>query len=383
MDTPWSRLLHQEPLTHLGCLRIHAKKAKVDNYGCKQCLRIEDGLVILNNPNLLSLGSGKIEVDIAAEGSACPGIAFRIVDNYNYELMYTRAASSGQFDALQYDPVFRGSNTWQIYHGPEFQNESVIPSGRWYTLTVKFSGRTASIHLAGQEPLTVESLAMPQSSGAIGIWTCRPAYFRNLRVYAADPEAESTAGPKTEPRTELRTEPKMEPRLGTIRTPRGSLSCKMKPRAKPRTESETTDQARSRPLPPGTVTAWLAEGHGVVHCEPHGILNLNRYFPLSLKEVTLTRRFTLQAQSKIVMSFGLSDDLTLSIDGLPLYTSTKPFRPTAGAEGKGYVGFDTCKMTRVIGPGVHTLSVKLKVTEPFGWGLALSLTGGGLDLMPL
>ncbi len=39
-------------------------------------------------------------------------------------------------------------------------------------------------------------------------------------------------------------------------------------------------------------------------------------------------------------------------------------------------------MTRTVSSGTHTLSVRLKVTEPFGWGLALSLTGEGLKLLP-
>jgi len=99
--------------------------------------------------------------------------------------------------------------------------------------------------------------------------------------------------------------------------------------------------------------------------------------------VILTRRFSVESECKAVMNFGLSDDLTLSVDGLPIYTSTKPFRPTAGKEGRGYINFDTCKMTRVLSPGVHTLSVKLKVTEPYGWGLALSLTGESLSLLPV
>lgn len=354
METSSFKLLHREPLngvngtegssgpsglsghSSLSGLAVHAQKAEPVRYLGRDCLRVEDGLVALTEPRLAALGSARIEVDIAVEGPAYPGIAFRIADQLNYELMYSQPHSSGQWDALQYDPVFHGSNTWQIYHGPGFQKEATIPTGEWYTLIVEFCGRTGSVYLPGQKPLTVEGLAMPQTDGAIGIWTYLPAYFRDLRVY-----------------------------LG---------SCLDNPR--------TTGTACSHSLPPGTITAWLAEGYGVVECESHGILNLNRYFPLPLKEVTLTRRFFVDAECKVAMSFGLSDDLTLSVDGLPIYTSTKPYRPTAGVEGRGYIGFDTCKMTRTVSSGTHTLSVRLKVTEPFGWGLALSLTGEGLKLLP-
>lgn len=452
MDAPRSRLLHQGPLISPDgpdSLMIHAQDAKAACYRGKQCLRVENGLIALTDPRLAALSSGRVEVDIAAEGPAYPGIAFRIADQHNYELMYSQPHSSGQWDALQYDPVFQGSNTWQIYHGPNFQKGAIVPIGEWYTLVVEFYGRTASVHLPGQEPLTVESLAMPQSAGAIGIWTYLPAYFCNMRVYAGEPEGEvgavSAAKPGMEPSTETATQKTPEQpeaaevpvttfsKTGTSGTSncganlrrdnyrrcrkgnRDTNDCGASSSETSASLTKTTETGAAEPstsatairsdtgvplipfnldelrkrgkeccqiLPPGLITAWLAEGYGVVHCEPHGILNLNRYFPLSLKEVTLTRRFTLQVQSKIIMSFGLSDDLTLSIDGLPLYASTKPFRPTAGATGRGYIEFDTCKMTRVLGGGTHALSVRLRVTEPFGWGLALSLTGDGLDLLP-
>lgn len=360
MEISKFKLLHREPLTgarrtegtdgsgtsastsSLPGLAVHAQRAEPARFLRRNCIRVENGLVALTEPKLASLSSGRIEVDIAAEGPAYPGIAFRIADNLNYELMYSQPHSSGQWDALQYDPVFHGSNTWQIYHGPKFQKEAVIPTGEWYTLVVEFRGKTGSIHLPGEEPLTVEGLAMPQTDGAVGIWTYLPAYFRDLRAYAIEP---ANTGPRLE-------------------------------------EADTNGKVLSQSLPPGLITAWLAEGYGVVECESHGILNLNRYFPLSPGEVILTRRFCLEAERKVVMSFGLSDDLTLSVDGLPIYTSTKPYRPTAGIEGRGYIGFDTCKMSRTISAGTHTLSVKLKVTEPFGWGLALSLTGEGLRLLP-
>ena len=400
MDARRPRLLHEEPLIGPDCpggLAIHAQEAKAAYYRGKQCLRVENGLVTLTNPRLAALSSGRIEVDIAVEGPAYPGVAFRIADRFNYELMYSQPHSSDQWDALQYDPVFHGSNTWQIYHGPKFQKAAVIPTGEWYTLVVEFGGWAASIHLPGQESLTVEGLAMPQSAGGIGVWTYLPAYFCNMRVYAGEPGSE-TATPRTSEWPEaarvsdtatLDATASDTAASGTRSAGTSASGASSHGMAVDKTdagrrpdEPRTTVKARSQSLPPGTITAWLAEGYGVVHCEPHGILNLNRYFPLSLGEVTLTRRFTLHSESKVTMNFGLSDDLTLSIDGLPLYTSTKPFRPTAGAEGRGYIKFDTCKMSRSLCSGTHVLSVKLRVAEPFGWGLALSLTGDGLALLP-
>jgi len=45
---------------------------------------------------------------IGADEPAYPGIAFRVADVLNFELAYAVPHVSGQWDALQYDPVFHG-----------------------------------------------------------------------------------------------------------------------------------------------------------------------------------------------------------------------------------------------------------------------------------
>ena len=88
----------------------------------------------------LCLAQGRIEVDIAAEGMAYPGIVFRASDTHNYELAYAQPHTSGKWDALQYDPVFHGSNTWQLYHGPGAHQVAQVPLNDWFRLSVEFRG---------------------------------------------------------------------------------------------------------------------------------------------------------------------------------------------------------------------------------------------------
>ncbi len=332
-------LLYSESLADSSHMAIYAQKADAAHFAGRACLRVENGLLMLNEPSMTSVRSGRVEVDIAAEGPCFPGVAFRIADPENYEMVYSQPHSSGQWDALQYDPVFNGSNTWQIYHGEAFQKQAEVPMGKWYTFFVEFSGSRAKAGLLGQDPLLVEELATSRSTGGIGVWTYLPAHFANLRVYDLaflDSVRITAEGPAA---------------------PTASASQ-------------------------GIITDWLAQGYGVVTCEPHGILNLNRYFALSQREVVLTRKFSLDGETTVAMSFGLSDDLTLSVDGLALYATTKAFRPTAGRQGRGYIELGTCRMTRKLSAGIHNLEIKLKVTEPFGWGLVFTLAGEGLRLLP-
>ncbi len=302
----------------------------------RPCLRLEGGPVLLDIPEIPGTGATGIKVDVAADEPCTPGIAFRIQDAQNYERVYCRIPSLGHHNAIQYDPVFNGSNTWQIYHGKAFQKEAQLQTNKWHTFFVEFHHNRAITGMLGQEPLAVQNLARHATAGSIGLWSNSPCYFANLEVYNV---------------------------LG------------------PNNEIDDKSQVNTQ-LGPETITRWMAQDYGMVTCEPHGILNLNRYFPLSQKEVVLKREFELGKRSTVSINFGLSDDATLLIDGLALYTTTKPYRPTAGLSGMGYIMPDTCFMTRELGPGVHSLEVKLRVTEPFGWGLMLSIAGDTLKLLP-
>lgn len=110
--------LYEKPLIDLSDLEIRAEQAEVVTWQGREALRLENGLALVPGHRI---ADGSIEVLIGADGPAYPGIAFRAADVLNFELAYAVPHVSGQWDALQYDPVFHGSNTWQVYHGPSYQ----------------------------------------------------------------------------------------------------------------------------------------------------------------------------------------------------------------------------------------------------------------------
>ncbi len=334
--------VYQHDLSDLRWLAVRAEVASPGAIKGRNGIRLENGLITIPN---LDLTSGAVEVDIAAPGPAYPGIAFRIQDPLNFELAYTQPHCSGLWDAIQYDPVFHGSNSWQIFHGEAFQQKASLPTGDWYTFRVDFEGSTAWATIEGQPPLVVSRLAKPAVPGSTGIWTYLPAYFCNLRVY----------GPSL-----------VDQQYALIADPT------------PPRPSRATRQK----LPPGTVTEWFAEDYGVVDVEPHGILLLNRYFPMALKEVTLSRRFVLEYDAEVRMAFGYSDDIAIIIDGETVFAGSHTYRPTPDRAGRGYVQPGQVKTTKRLPAGEHTISVKLRNSEPFGWGLAFALEAEGLALVP-
>jgi hypothetical protein len=315
----------QHALTTLSDLNIRAARAEIVTWQGRAALRLEDGLALLPaRPTL----DASVAVWVGADGPAYPGVAFRLADLLNFELAYAVPHVSGQWDALQYDPVFHGSNTWQLYHGPGYQSAAQLPLGGWFRLKVDYCGARATVAVDDQPPLVVERLAHPAAAGRIGLWTFRPAYFCDLRVSPCD---------------ELALPP------GEMPTPAGA-----------------------------TVGAWFAEGFGVVTCEPNGVLNLNRYLPASIGAVRLARRFELAQAGEVLFEFGFSDELSLELDGEELFSGEHTFHGFADRPSRGYAEPGLASVRPMLPPGAHHLVAELRVTEGFGWGLVLAARGEGL-----
>jgi hypothetical protein len=223
---------------------------------------------------------------------------------------------------VQYDPVFHGSNTWQLYHGDAYQKTAHVPTGKWFTFAVDFKDQWARIRVGDQAPLIVSRLAQPQASGMIGLWTYLPAHYCDLRVTTLDRDPPSAA----------------------------------------------PDQ----PIESGNINAWFVEGFGSIACEPTGILNLNRYFPPSLGEVRLSRWVDVPAADSIELNVGFSDELTLQIDDQVIFTGQNIFHDVPEWSQRGYVA-PTNRVQHSLTPGRHRLTAILKNTEYFGWGLIVNL----------
>jgi hypothetical protein len=284
-----------------------------------------DGLVLVPG---LELADAGIEVEVCAPAPCYPGIAFRFRDLNAFELAYAVPAVSGQSDAIQYDPIFNGSNTWQLHTGPAYQKQAIVPTGEWFTLRIDVEGERAAIQIGDQPPLVVACLSHGTSAGRIGIWTYRPARFRNLRV----------------------TAPRSFEGL-----------CGEKPLA-----------------PDGAIDAWWLEGTGTVACEPSGVLNLNRYKAAPDTEARLVRRFTLEGDTDLEIAFGYSDEIALGLDGEVLFTGVHTFSGFESEEARGWVRPASNHLIRHATAGTHRLEATLRTTEPFGWGLIVILRGDGI-----
>jgi hypothetical protein len=308
--------------------------ACVDWQGRKALRLSGEGPSLLLHPEAF-LAHGKIEVDIGAEGTAFPGIMFRATDTQNYELAYAQPHTSGKWDALQYDPVFHGSNTWQLYFGEGAYKTALVPPMTWFRLRVEFRGRQALIQAGDQPALLVEPLAHPVPAGRIGLWSYKPAFFSNLRIWDETPELSRAAFPACQPVPET-----------------------------------------------GTVDGWFLEGFGAVSCEPSGILNLSRYLPAFTREVKLVRRIEMAADGVLAFQIGFSDELSLQVDGKDVFTGECTWKDTPEWSDRGYASLEH-RVELNLSRGLHTITAVLKATEYFGYGMALRLEGEQVTLLPV
>jgi hypothetical protein len=322
--------IYQSELIDLSKLVICDPSAEIVLWQGRKALKL-NGLAVIPD---FTITEGRIEVQIGVDGAAYPGIAFRIQDVLNFELAYAQPHTSGSWDALQYDPVFHGSNTWQLYHGKAFQKSTNVPSRSCFNFSVEFKDNLASVRIGEQDPLFVSKLAHTHDKGWIGIWSYLPSYFCDLRVYQ---QPISLATNSTEVLPEISS---------------------------------------------NTIMEWFAEGFGKLECESTGILNLNRFFSTSAGEIKLVRWFETFTKEEVEIVFGFSDMLTLKVDDMTIFSGENLYKSSPDWGDRGYVE-QARHVRHWVNPGRHQLTAFLSATELFGWGLILEMSGSQSQLLPI
>lgn len=169
-------------------LRLEETPAgRVTRYAGREALLLETGLARIPDR---TFGDVELSVDLAFNTRTCyGGLAFRGSDPGNFELCYVTPL--GSEEAVQYDPVFNGSNTWQVYCGADHLTAAHVPRGRWVTLTVCAVGSRATVFLDGVEVMRVHDLKHRRAEGFAGVWCYKPCYFSRL---TARPVNSGTSG---------------------------------------------------------------------------------------------------------------------------------------------------------------------------------------------
>jgi hypothetical protein len=260
------------------------------------------------------------------------------------------AHRSRQWDALQYTPIFNGSEAWQLYSGDGYTAPAELPANRWLHVRLVVEGYAARVYVdrAAEPQLTVKDLKRPWARGQVGLWgRLGGANFANVVVTPAQtiaPAPPAAAG-----------------------FPQGVIGA-----------WELSQVVDASTISPRTVPTsgltWTA-----VTAEASGIVNVARYRqPVVARQASPSRdsrdlvfaRTTVTAAQgrRVRLVFGYSDAVHVFLNGRLLFEAESRFRSRdPGFLGVMSLGPDAIYLD--LAPGRNELV--FAVSETFGgWGLA-------------
>jgi hypothetical protein len=332
---------------------VRSKTAKVENFRGRKALRMRSGQAYRTD---VQFEDGTIEFDIALTPyPSYVGVIFRVQTEGEQEMIYLRPHKSGQWDAIQYAPLLRGEVTWQLY--PDYNAEAELPTDGWLHVKLVVAGPQAALYLGGAaEPTMTLPLQRESKPGYVGFTSgVRPdvaegvlaGNFANLVV---------KPGPVTV----------VAPPAGACATDarllkRWRLSSAF-PKADGMDERALSDGFRK-------TLDWKTVG-----CDTNGVVNLTRHLGSpgengmsALAEVEIRS----EREQVKKLQFGYSDDITIYLNGLPLYAGVNGYSSRYPL----YLGGVTPEYDGVYLPlrkGSNTLL--LVVTEEWGgWGFVCRL----------
>lgn len=327
--------------------RVSAVEHDVVDYLGEKALRIKGGSALLPE---LDIRNGMLEFDLAiTEARGFAGLVFRYQDEGNYENFYVRPHQSGNPDANQYQPVFNGVASWQLYHGDGFAAPVQYRYNEWMPVKIIFAGNQAKVYIDSAEPvLHIRELKRTDESGAIGLNSAdfSAVHFANFRY------------------TELANSYVFSPPAATPETAGVVKRWQV---------SDAFAATSLRNLPRLDDSHLAARAWHAIDAEPSGIVNLARVQGIHDGNDTVFAMVNLEsdrAQTK-KLSFGYSDIAAVYLNNELIYRGDNTYR----SRDYRYLGtmgfFDSIALPLVAGDN----ELCIAVTEAFGgWGLIGSIT---------
>jgi sugar lactone lactonase YvrE len=259
----------------------------------------------------VTFANGVIEVDVAMRGGvrSYPGFHFRLQSEGEAERVYLRPHRSPLYaDAVQYAAAFHGMDSWQLYNGPGYSAQAVLPTDRWVHLRLEVAGPQARLFIdsAATPVLTVWELEHGASVGGIALNTGPSdgppaAFFSNFSWRSDDALAFGPA-------------PAAYAAPGFLREWEVS-----RPTAQRLVDADRYPEASALNLLPWTRASATSRG----------LLDISRLTGRSRPEPeVIVARTTVSATRDEVRKFwlGYSDEITVFVNGRPVYSGNSAYR---------------------------------------------------------
>lgn len=176
-------------------------------YKGKEALRLKGAQAWLED---VAFNTGTFEFDIAFPSErGFQGVRWQTQDRANFEEFYFRSHLSDKPDANQYNPVFGGIASWQLYFGEEYS----VPlhyDGEWMHVRIVVDETGGEVYVDSVEPLFRFVKKGDFPPGGFGVYASRQnaAYFANFsfRPGQESLRSEPVVFPETDPGTVMRWE---------------------------------------------------------------------------------------------------------------------------------------------------------------------------------
>lgn len=296
---------------------IKDKEGRWEDYLGRKSLYLKSGYAVMKD---VVFEDGVIEFDIAApQTRSFMGVVFRFENADDHEIAYFRPHKSGLEDASQYTPSFNGSACWQLYSGKGFTAAVDIPKEQWLHARIEISGLGGKVYFNNSDKpvLEITDLKRGYSRGTVGLWAgATGGHFSNF-TYKVEPPGARPARPPA-------------PGLPGILT-KWELSDAFDVAVK---DSETVPSASEM-----KAMKWQTVG-----VEPPGMVVIDRYrrSPSIVRffaepservgkregrKVVFARATIYSDRDQIKrMSLGYSDEITVALNGKPVFTGRSAFR---------------------------------------------------------
>jgi hypothetical protein len=323
-----------------------------DNVKFGPVLGRPDAMLLRGNTHVVKTGfdfaDGTIEFDLAplANGDFA-AITFRRQSFTNHENIYLRLRRSGDFMAMQYAPRVNGSSTWQLYQ--EFAVATEWPRETWTRVRVAIAGSKMEVFVgdAKTAALTVPRLRNGTTSGEIGFWARvndRPqewaAAISNLRITRARTPAALAAAANA---------PAQFVWNWQVSDPAPASGVVMK-------------------VPP-SIAKWTG-----ARAEESGLINLNRLFPVQKERSVIFAKHTVRSDAarRVLAGIGYSDDVTVFVNGEPIYAGVNGWDSRAPAL-NSFVDTRWESAFLPLREGDNEIVLAIADDQRFGWGFALRI----------
>ncbi len=290
----------------------------------------------------LEFENGVIECDLySPTQKAYLGLAFRIGELVNYECIYFQPHTSGKWDAIQYDPIFNSSATWQLYNGKDYQAVADIPVQEWFHVKLEVIDDIAIVYLNNnQNPSLSVKLKHDITSGAVGVFSYHPANFKNLKVTKYDP----LSGSEKHHESNIKDESYISSWL--ISEP-----------------YDNYNQNKDIQVLNKSINKWH-----LIDAEDY-LVNLNKHFvKTNTKNTVLAKVFinSKKTQSK-KLYFGYSDKVRVCLNSEMLFEGDNSFVESGDYRDRGYVLENDKTIDVLFLEGENELIMEIS-EDKFGWG---------------